>query len=53
MNEENRTTPENGTLDLHFRTLDIMRLAETAGSFAFWLEPGEDVYTGNDGEPLQ
>lgn len=33
-------------------TLDLMRLAETGGSFDFWLEKGEDIYTAQDGEPL-
>jgi hypothetical protein len=33
-------------------TLDVMRLADTGGSFDFWLEEGEDIYTAQDGEPL-
>ncbi|HBI45747.1 MAG TPA: hypothetical protein DDY78_23280 [Planctomycetales bacterium] len=33
-------------------TLDVMRLADTGGSFDFWLEEGEDIYTAQDGEAL-
>ncbi len=33
-------------------TLGTMRLAEEGGSFAYWMEPGEDVYTLTDGEPV-
>jgi hypothetical protein len=33
-------------------TSDVMRLADTGGSFDFWLEEGEDIYTAQDGEPL-
>jgi hypothetical protein len=29
-----------------------MRLAETGGSFDFWREAGEEIYTARDGEPL-
>jgi hypothetical protein len=34
-------------------TADIMRLAEQGGSFQFWHEVGEDIYSLNDGEPIQ
>ncbi len=30
----------------------VMRLAEVGGSFDFWREEGEDIYTTRDGEPL-
>lgn len=33
-------------------TLAVMRLAEKGGAFDFWHEPGEDVYSLEDGEPL-
>lgn len=33
-------------------TRDWMRLAEGGGAFDFWHEPGEDIYTLDDGEPL-
>jgi hypothetical protein len=32
-------------------TLGIMRLMEQGGAFDFWKEPGEDVYSAEDGEP--
>ena len=31
---------------------DLMRLSEKGGSFDFWAEPAEDIYSANDGEPL-
>lgn len=34
-------------------TMDIMRLAEQGGSFGFWHEAGEDIYSMNDGEPVR
>ncbi len=33
-------------------TVGLMRLAEQAGSFDFWTEQGEDIYSIEDGEPL-
>lgn len=33
-------------------TAEFMRLAEQGGSFDFWKEPGEDIYTMLDGEPV-
>ena len=33
-------------------TVAIMRLAEQGGAFDFWLDPAEDVYSANDGEPV-
>jgi hypothetical protein len=33
-------------------TRAVMRLAEEGGSFDFWREEGEDIYTPQDGEPL-
>lgn len=33
-------------------TLGMMRLAEQGGAFRFWLDPGEDIYTSGDGEPV-
>lgn len=30
----------------------MMRLAESGGAFDFWKEPGEDVYSAGDGEPI-
>lgn len=38
--------------DDDLQTADMMRLAEAGGAFDFWLDPGEDIYTINDGEPL-
>lgn len=32
---------------------EMMRLAEVGGSFDFWNEPGEDIYSGADGEAVQ
>ena len=34
-------------------TADVMRMAETGGSFEFWKEAGEDIYTIQDGEPVR
>ncbi len=34
-------------------TMDVMRLAEASGAFQFWNEPGEDIYSANDGEPVR
>jgi hypothetical protein len=31
---------------------DMMRLAERGGSFEFWHEAGEDIYSATDGEPV-
>jgi hypothetical protein len=33
-------------------TLGVMRLVEEGGSFDFWMETGEDVYSAEDGEPV-
>ena len=33
-------------------TLGLMRLAELGGSFDFWLDSGEELYSVNDGEPV-
>ena len=33
-------------------TLDLMRLSEKGGSFDFWADPAEQVYSANDGEPI-
>ncbi len=32
-------------------SLDWMRLAATGGSFEFWNDPAEDIYTHEDDEP--
>ena len=29
-----------------------MRIAEWGGAFDFWREDGEDIYTAEDGDPL-
>lgn len=34
-------------------TRDMMRLAEQGGAFQFWLAAGEDIYSREDGEPIQ
>jgi hypothetical protein len=31
---------------------DLMRLVEQGGSFDFWMEEGEDIYSADDGEPM-
>jgi hypothetical protein len=33
-------------------TPDLMRLAEKGGSFDFWADPAEDIYSATDGEPI-
>lgn len=33
-------------------TEDMMRLAEQGGSFEFWNDPGEEIYSLADGEPV-
>jgi len=33
-------------------TLGVMRLVEEGGSFDFWMETGEDIYSAEDGEPV-
>ena len=33
-------------------TTDLMRLSEKGGSFNFWADPAEDIYSASDGEPL-
>ena len=33
-------------------TLGLMRLIEQSGSFDFWKEDGEDLYSIEDGEPV-
>lgn len=34
-------------------TIAMMRLAEEGGSFDFWYEEGEDIYSAEDGEPVR
>jgi hypothetical protein len=33
-------------------TVGLMRLVEQGGSFDFWRELGEDIYSVEDGEPV-
>ena len=33
-------------------TDDMMRLAEQAGAFDFWHDPGEQIYSLTDGDPV-
>lgn len=33
-------------------TVGLMRLAEQSGSFDFWKEDGENIYSTEDGEPV-
>ncbi len=33
-------------------TFDIMRLVEQGGTFDFWKEEGEEIYSVDDGEPV-
>ena len=33
-------------------TRSLMRLIEQGGAFDFWMEPGEDIYSAQDGEPV-
>ncbi len=33
-------------------TFAVMRIAEGGGAFDFWLGDGEDIYTVEDGDPL-
>jgi hypothetical protein len=33
-------------------TVGMVRPAESGGSFDFWREEGEDIYSAEDGEPL-
>ncbi len=33
-------------------TVGVMRMAEQGGSFDFWMEAGEDIYSAEDGEPV-
>jgi hypothetical protein len=48
-------TLEETTVQMHeddVPTLGIMRLAEQGGTFDFWREVGEDIYSAEDGEPV-
>jgi hypothetical protein len=38
--------------DAEITTLDMMRLADQGGAFNFWNDPGEDIYSLKDGEPI-
>jgi hypothetical protein len=40
------------TSDEEFSTRDLMRLADSGGSFDFWKSDEEDIYTEADGDPL-
>lgn len=33
-------------------TAGMMRLADRGGAFDFWKEPGEEIYSAEDGEPV-
>lgn len=33
-------------------THDVMSFAAQGGAFLFWNEPGEEIYTPQDGEPV-
>ena len=35
-----------------FSTNDIIRLMKAGKAFEFWNEPGEDIYSLEDGEPV-
>ncbi|MEP7341337.1 MAG: hypothetical protein ABI977_26645 [Acidobacteriota bacterium] len=48
---------QTADVDLHtseddFPTLGLMRLAEQSGSFDFWKEDGENLYSIEDGDPV-
>ena len=48
---------KNESIDLQLSeddlpTLGMMRLAECGGSFGFWNERGEDIYSLQDGDPV-
>lgn len=34
-------------------TIGMMRLVEQGGAFDFWLDPDEDIYSAEDGEPVR
>lgn len=40
------------TLDANVSTVAMMRLADQGGSFDFWKDQGEDLYSSEDGEPV-
>jgi len=40
---------ENAGISTH----DMMRLADSGGAFQFWHESGEEIYSLQDGEPIQ
>ncbi len=48
-----RTAPvQLQILPYEISTDDLMQLSEKGGSFGFWEEKGEDIYSANDGEPV-
>lgn len=48
LQEEIDFLPEENDIPTHL----LMRVAEESGSFEFWNEQGEDVYTIDDGAPV-
>lgn len=36
-----------------FTTRDAMHLADAGAAFGFWHDPGEDIYSAQDGEPVR
>ena len=49
------TTKRKDDLEMQnddFTTLEIMQLIEQGGSFDFWEEDGEEIYSSEDGEAV-
>jgi hypothetical protein len=40
------------TLDEELSTQMLMQLVDSGQAFDFWKEPGEDIYSSADGEPV-
>ena len=45
--------PREQRPDAHVSTRDLQRLAERGGSFDFWQDDRQDVYSLDEGEPIE
>ena len=49
---EHKTRKFTNDMDMELENSEVLIAAEQTGSFAFWEDPSEDIYSLSDGVPL-
>ena len=44
---------DNSTNDNNYKPLSVYELCKESGTLDFWDDPNEDIYTFEDGEPVE